>query len=177
MGPGLNNDHRSAALDEREGHFKMRLPLRAVVLGQETLSRGHAVALIYKHPVRIAEDRQGAGVDDPGNAELVGHGEHIPGAFDIDPLDLFLIPRPQLVPGGDMEDNIAALHPRPEGLEIVQVALNEGHPHPVQFGGAVCGAGQRPHLIASLQQFSDEGSTDKTSTARDKCAHKLLPWI
>ena len=101
---------------------------------------------------RRVEERAGAHGHDPPSIHCLGRVEHVPGSVDVDGLEVGEVLAGPAQRRGAVDDRLAA-GCRPEHVVGVgDVTGHEFHAHRDQRVGVGSGAGEGPHVVASLDQ-------------------------
>ncbi len=151
----------------------VRQPLGAVVFAQ--VLAVEPVALVHDPAAGVRVHGQRAGVDRLRDAQLLGQLEDVAGAVHVDAPGHRPVPGPDLVPGGQVEDAVGALHGVAHALLHRDVALAQHDAQRRQLSGPGRVPGQRHHVVARLHELADQRTADEPCAARDEVPHAQPP--
>ena len=173
--PGLQDDQGQAGLGHGPGHLVVGHPLGSFVFAQP----GPPVAqsFVDEPSAGIGGDGDGAGVDDPGNAQLPGCFQDVAGALHVDPVGLPPVFDSDSVPGGQVEEAVKPAHGNPQGGFVPNVSLMEDGAVGLEVPGGPGVAHQCRHLVSGPEELPGQAAANESGGARHQIFHGVLPIV
>ena len=125
----------------------------------------------------VGEDGYGAGVDDPGDAQVPGRFQDIAGALHVGLVGLPPVPDSDAIPGCQVEEAVNSAHGSLQGRFVLNVPLVDGHAGGLEVRGGLRVAHQGSHLVPGSDQLPGQATANEPAGARHQVFHEVLPLV